>query len=148
MTPKETSRFFGDELRAEIRRCVRRTTSDGRLCKRLLTCVDDSSNQAEQDNLADRDHPESLGEVSGISHFGNEARKSDLTDKSVTDVQKGTHSSDESRALRWNSKNSRGSSIETSKRNNRVWIRVVILWVSLDCGEDGGQQNGDECEEC
>ena len=57
--------------------------------------VDDRPDKTEQDDLGDGYGPKRLGEVLGILHFGDEARKRDLADEGIANIQKGVHATDE-----------------------------------------------------
>lgn len=120
----------------------------GRHYSQKFTYVDNSSNTAEQDNLTDRNRPKCLGEISGISHFSDEAGEGNLSNKGIADVQESAHSCHKSRASRWKSKYRWLSTVKASQWNDRVGIRIVLIGMIFDPGEDGCQQNGDECEEC
>ena len=58
--------------------------------------VDDSGDHAEDNNLADGDSPESLGEIFRVLHLGDEARNRNLSNESVAYVEESIHSANES----------------------------------------------------
>jgi len=53
--------------------------------------VDNTADQAEQDNFGNRDRPQSLGKIARFFHFSNEWRECNLTNECVADVHKSIH---------------------------------------------------------
>ncbi|KFY69048.1 hypothetical protein V496_00591 [Pseudogymnoascus sp. VKM F-4515 (FW-2607)] len=78
-----------------------------------------------------------LGEVLWLAHLGDEAGKGDLADEGVGDVKEGAHGSDEGGA---------------GEREGGVGWRAELLCEAerlvFYAGEDGGEKDGDESEEC
>lgn len=100
-------------------------------------CVHDGSNDTEDENFGNSDCPESLGEILGIPHLGDETWNGDLANECVGDVQESVHSSHESYTLDWNSCDDGISQLSS-----------VTCWVGLDPSEDCSQKDGNESEEC
>lgn len=69
--------------------------------------VNHGRHNAENNDLADGNSPQCLGEVLWIFHLSNEAGNGDLSNEGVADVQEGVHPTDEASACGCNNKDSR-----------------------------------------
>ena len=101
-------------------------------------CIHDAADKTENDDFSDRDGPESLGEVFGLLHLGDEAGKRNLANEGVADVHKGTHSRNKSGTCRRNGQDD---------RLNWSFLGWVALRVVHDTAEDGSKQNRNEGEQ-
>lgn len=50
-----------------------------------------SSDETEDDDFGDCDHPKSFSKIVRVSHLGDEAGEGDLADEGITDVEEGIH---------------------------------------------------------
>lgn len=105
----------------------------------MVACeiVDYGSDDGEYDDFGDCDGPQRFWKIGGISHLSDERWECDLADECVADVEESRHALDE------------GCSLHRKSRDDWVAQELrIALWVLLDAGEDGGEDYGDECEDC
>ena len=112
--------------------------SESRSCVVLCPGVDvhDWCGQGEHNDLANGYSPERLGEVLWFLHLSYETGYSNLTNKRVTDVQKGVHPADKTSPCSWNDQDYGIPSPETT--GAAVW-RIIMIGVSFNPGKDGRQ---------
>lgn len=126
---------------------TKRSECRGRVVLISSVGVDDSTDNAENDDFAYRHGPERLGEIMGILHFGNETGEGDLPDESIRDVQESIHSCNKGCATDGNCGHNRLTTMDSSHRVDIIGVGIVAGGVGFDPGKDGSQQDGDECEE-
>ena len=110
--------------------------------RRIVLCsgvdVHDRTDQTEDDDLRNRDSPQSLGKVLGILHLRNEARNGNLSDKGVADVQKSIHGADKSRTGRWDDQDNGIASLNPRRSTTRC---IKALGVLFNSSKDGRQKD-------
>lgn len=100
-------------------------------------CVDDRSNETEDDDFGDRNGRDRFPEITRLFHLRNETGKRDLTNKGIADVQESVHSSNKGRPF-WRYSEDIGLAL--------CW--GVSSWMVFNCGENCGQDDGDERCRC
>lgn len=111
--------------------------------------IHNSTHTPENYNLRDRHGPECFRKILGVAHLGDERWERDLSNEGVAYIQKGTHARDEGGS----GEGDGGHDWFSTPMGSGfwiyvVWVCVIIRWVIFDSSEDGGEQDGDECEEC
>lgn len=124
-----------------VHRALANLSKSDRSCH---TCSD----EGKDDNLGNRDEPEGFPEIIGILHLGDEARKRNLPNKGVADVEHRVHACDESGARRGNDEDDWLASHFDSVGIDVVRVRIVPGGMIFDSSEDSSQQNADEGEDC
>ena len=110
--------------------------------------VDDSTDNAEEENLSNGARPQSLGELAGILHLGNEARKRDLSNECVADVHKGVQGGDKGSASNGDGSHNRLATDGCGAVSCGVGrAGIVTSRVRLDTGEDSGQEDRDKSKD-
>lgn len=94
-----------------------------------------ATDQAEHDDFANGDRPERLGEILGVLHLSDEARKRNLSDERIADVHECAHA-------KYKGKIRRGRSVYLRFAQARISCGLL-----LDSREDGCEDDGDEGEE-
>lgn len=109
----------------------------------------DTTDQAEQNDLANSNHPERLPEVIGVLHLSNKARERDLSDKGVANVQKGVHPRHESCPRGWNDQNQRlAADVQPSSGDViGVWIITSGTMLAFSAGKRSCEDHTDEGEQ-
>lgn len=124
------------------RHLLEHLVADGTECRGshiLVTrvVVNDSTDNAEDEDLGNGTGPERLREVAGILHLGDETGQGDLADEGVADVKESVETHDEG-----------GSGHGDGGDDGFAELhRVIPGRVVHDAGEDGGQEDRDEGED-
>ena len=126
---------------------AQRTESGSGVVLRSGISVDNSTDQAEDNDFRNCNRPKSFREVFGVLHLSDEAGKGDLANEGIANVQIGTHTTDKSGASARNHENNRFADHTQLWTFCDPYASVVVVRVVLNPCKYGCQQDGNEGEE-
>lgn len=92
---KDQGRDHEREGKLQVQLVAQRSESRSGVVLSPSVGINNGTNQAEDYDLCNGNGPQSLGEILGLLHLGNETGNGDLTNECIADVQESVHAADE-----------------------------------------------------